>query len=115
MTDQADTADDASDESMPAGLQLAEFVDGLRNEFRRAQRGSEPGIKFEVGPVEVEFSIVTTRETGADAKVRFWVVDAGGKATWTTAQTQRVTLVLTPVGDDGRKVEIDHAVPTRPR
>jgi hypothetical protein len=67
---------------------LAEFVSGLREELRTAQAAREPGLQFAVGPVSVEFTVVTAREGGPDAKVRFWVVEAGGSARWSREATQ---------------------------
>jgi NTP-dependent ternary system trypsin peptidase co-occuring protein len=85
---------------------LAEFVAGLREELRAAQAAREPGLQFAVGPVAVEFTVVTTREAGPEAKVRFWVVEAGGSARWSREATQKVSLTLTPVDEHGEPVYI---------
>ncbi|KUO01950.1 trypco2 family protein [Streptomyces caeruleatus] len=53
-------------------------------------------LRFELGPVEVEASVAVTREGGGDAKVRLWVVDAGASGKYGHAETQRITLTLTP-------------------
>jgi hypothetical protein len=85
---------------------LAEFVSGLREELRTAQAAREPGLQFAVGPVSVEFTVVTAREGGPDAKVRFWVVEAGGSARWSREATQKVSLTLTPVDERGQPIYI---------
>lgn len=85
---------------------LAEFVSGLREELRTAQAAREPGLQFAVGPVSVEFTVVTAREGGPEGKVRFWVVEAGGSARWSREATQKVSLTLTPVDERGQPIYI---------
>jgi hypothetical protein len=85
---------------------LGEFVSGLREELRAAQAARDPGLQFAVGPVAVEFTVVTTRDAGPDARVRFWVVEAGGSARWSREATQQVSLTLTPVDEHGQPLYI---------
>jgi hypothetical protein len=93
-----------SDEARP--VPLAEFVSGLREELRAAQATRDPGLQFAVGPVAVEFSVVTARDGGPEAKVRFWVVEAGGSAKWSKEATQKVSMTLTPVDEHGQPLYI---------
>ena len=93
---------------------LAEFVSGLREELRKAQAARDPGLQFAVGPVSVEFNVVTSREGGPEAKVRFWVVEAGGSAKWSKEATQKVSMTLTPVDEHGQQVYILDRVPGPP-
>ena len=88
------------------GVPLAEFVAGLRAELRAAQRAREPGLEFAVGPVQVDFTVTASREGGPEGKVRFYVFEAGASATWSQETTQKVSLTLTPVGEDGEPVRI---------
>ncbi len=99
-------------ESQP--VPLAEFVAGLREELREAQATRDPDLQFAVGPVSVEFTVVTEREGGPEAKVRFWVIEAGGSARWSKLATQKVTMTLTPVDDNGQPVYIRDNVPGPP-
>ena len=85
---------------------LAEFVSGLRSELRAAQAARDPGLQFAVGPVTVEFTVVTTRDAGPEAKVRFWVLEAGASAHWSREATQKVSLTLTPVDEHGQPLYI---------
>jgi hypothetical protein len=71
-------------------------------------------LQFAVGPVSVEFTVVTTREGGPEAKVRFWVVEAGGSAQWSRGATQKVSLTLTPVDEHGQAIYILDRVPGPP-
>jgi hypothetical protein len=95
-------------------VSLADFVSRLREELRAAQAAREPGLQFAVGPVSVEFTLVTTREGGPEGKVRFWIVEAGGSAQWSREATQRVSLTLTPVDEHGQPVYIHDRVPGPP-
>jgi hypothetical protein len=97
---------DAGGGELARPVPLAEFVSGLREELRAAQASREPGLQFAVGPVSVEFTVVTAREGGPEAKVRFWVVEAGGSARWSREATQKVSLTLTPVDERGQPVYI---------
>jgi hypothetical protein len=49
---------------------VAEFVAGLREELKAAQAARDPQLQFKVGPVTVEFAVVTGREGGPEGKVR---------------------------------------------
>lgn len=93
---------------------LAEFVSGLREELRAAQAARDPGLQFAVGPVSVEFTVVTAREGGPEAKVRFWVVEVGGSAKWSKEATQKVSMTLTPVDERGQPIYILDRVPGPP-
>ncbi|MGZ4545199.1 MAG: trypco2 family protein [Blastococcus sp.] len=81
---------------------IAEFVTALRAGLKAAQASRNPRLQFAVGPVAVEFTLVTGREGAPEGKVRFWVLEAGGSAKWSQAETQKVSLTLTPVDEHGR-------------
>jgi len=51
---------------------IAEFVTALRAELKTAHGKQGSGLQFAVGPVTVEFTVVTGREGGPEGKVRFW-------------------------------------------
>jgi hypothetical protein len=80
---------------------------------RRCERSSAPhrlptirDCSFAVGPVSVEFMVVTKREGGPEAKVRFWVVEAGASAQLSREATQKMSLTLTPVDEHGRPIYV---------
>ncbi|MFF3870775.1 trypco2 family protein [Streptomyces sp. NPDC001978] len=78
-------------------IELADMIWELREQLTSALAdGDGRMLRFELGPVEVEASVAVTREGGADAKVRLWVVDAGANGKYGHSETQRVTLTLTP-------------------
>ena len=54
-------------------------------------------MQFSLDTVEMEFQVaVNPEEVGVEAGVKFWVVNAGGKAGEQSQATHRVTLSLTP-------------------
>lgn len=85
-----------------AMVQLADFVGALRDQLLLARMTEDPEMPIEVGPVTVEFTLLTRRESDGKAGVKFWVVDAslGGKRT--SESTQKVTMQLQPLQPDGQ-------------
>jgi hypothetical protein len=89
-----------------AWVGLADAVRALRAELTTAMtEGRDGTLRFELGPVEMEFLLEVRREGGGEAGVKFWVVSLGGKGSASRGSTHRVTLSLTP-RVDGRPPEI---------
>ncbi|MET8813954.1 trypco2 family protein [Streptomyces sp. NPDC004549] len=88
---------------MDERIGIAEAVDFLRAEFAAAAAGGGAGPRFEVGPVELEFSVEMRREGRGRTGVKAWVVSAGAEGSVSRASVHRVRLVLTPkeTGADG--------------
>jgi NTP-dependent ternary system trypsin peptidase co-occuring protein len=91
------------------GLELASVIRELRSELNQALDDAQgERIVFELGPVEVSFTVTVGREGSPGAKVRFWVVEAGADAKVSRESVQEIKLVLTPrdtraqVGPDGK-------------
>jgi NTP-dependent ternary system trypsin peptidase co-occuring protein len=84
-----------------AGVELAEFVDALRDQIRTAQAGADPQLPIEVGPITLEFTLTTRREGEGKAGVKFWVVDAGVSGKLGHESSQKVTMQLLPRAPDG--------------
>jgi hypothetical protein len=85
----------------PEAIPLADFVAALRTEIKAAHSLADPDLPIELGPVHVEFTLLTRREASGRAGIRFWVVDAGATASRTSESTQQVTLELIPLGPGG--------------
>ena len=85
-----------------AGVELAEFVDALRDQIKIAQADADPGLPIEVGPIMLEFTVTTRREGAGKAGVKFWVVDAGVSGKRGKESTQKVTMQLIPHAPDGQ-------------
>ena len=86
---------------------LADAIRALRRELTTAMTaGQGEAIRFELGPVEMEFLLEVRKESEGEAGVRFWVVSLGGKGGLSSGSTHRVTLSLEPKGPSGRRPEI---------
>nr|BEK71129.1 hypothetical protein KPHV_83560 [Kitasatospora purpeofusca] len=78
-------------------IELSVIVRELRQQLATAPAdGRDEAVRFELGPVELEATVAVSREGGADAKVRLWVVDASTNGKYTQARTQRITVTLVP-------------------
>jgi hypothetical protein len=88
------------------GVPLADFVRALRSELLAAQTEAMTELPLEVGPVTVEFTVMTRKEGEGRAGVRFWVVDAGVGGGRATESTQKVTMQLRPLDISGRPARI---------
>lgn len=85
-------------------IELSDVIRELRQQLATALTdGDGEAVRFELGPVELEATLAVSREGGVDTKVRLWVVDAGANGKYAQAETQRVTVTLTPkvVPSDG--------------
>jgi hypothetical protein len=96
------------------GLPLADFIGALRAELRNAALAKDPQLQFNIGPVTVEFTLMTHHEGGGKAGIRFWVVEAGASASAASESTQKVTLALTPVTASGEPWQVADQVDERP-
>ena len=86
-------------------IALGDAVAALRDELlAAADRGSDAGVRFVVGPVELSFEV----QLRADAKARFgfkaWVVSGDAEASGGRTSGHRVTMTLTPQLPDGGDV-----------
>ena len=83
-------------------LGLAAAVAGLRAELTAAMTaGAREKVRFELGPVQMEFGLEIEAERGGEGGIKFWVVTLGGKASSTSGATHKVTLELTPKDEQG--------------
>src|ERR1700749_1676709 len=79
------------------GLELASVMRQLRAELNEAMEEAEgERLRFELGPVELSLTVTVGREAAPGAKIRFWVVEAGGDAKISREAVQDIKLVLTP-------------------
>ena len=100
--------------SETAGLPLADFIAALRAELRTAALAKDPQLQFNIGPVTVEFTLMTRHEGGGKAGIRFWVIEAGASASAANESTQKVTLALTPVTASGEPWQVADETDERP-
>jgi hypothetical protein len=101
---------------MPEDFALADAIEAVRAELRRAQdegRGSD--VRFVVGPAEVEFTVEVVKAAGGQASVKVLsVLSLGGSGEVSTGRTNRVKLVLNPVGVGGAPFEVASGHVRRP-
>jgi Trypsin-co-occurring domain 2 len=101
---------------MAEELALADAIEAVRRELRRAQdegRGSD--VRFVVGPAEVEFTVGVVKAAGGEASVKVLsLLSFGGSGEVSTGKTNRVKLVLTPVGVGGAPFEVASVHSRRP-
>jgi hypothetical protein len=95
---------------------LADAVEALRDELTAARNlGRGQDLLFEVGPVDVEFSVVIKRSGGAKAGLTIGVVTLGGEASVGREETHRVKVTLTPKDSaTGEAPEINDVVTELP-
>jgi len=94
-----DRSSGGSDAAVPPGAVagLAQAIGALRRELAQAQEtGASEGLRFRLGPVEMEFLVEVTREGIGEAGVKFYVVNVGGKGSLARGTTHRLTLTLHP-------------------
>lgn len=78
-------------------IELAEVISELRSELDRARTsGTDDGLRFELGPIDLEVTVGLEKKGGAGAKVRFYVIELGGEGELTSTTTQRIRLTLKP-------------------
>ena len=78
-------------------IELSAPVSAIRRQLTEAARqGADESVHFEVGPIQMEFTVELTHEAGARGGVRAWVLSAGADARASRGTTHRVSLTLTP-------------------
>ncbi|MFD5394148.1 trypco2 family protein [Streptomyces sp. NPDC127097] len=79
-------------------IDLAEAVQAVRDDLRAATASFDSGdLQFEMGPIELEFTVELERDPRARSGVRTWVVTDTGAGKVAAAPTRhRLKLTLTP-------------------
>lgn len=78
-------------------LELVKAVQTIRDELlRAAASGSDSDVAFEVGPIQLEFSVELRRDVRARGGIRAFVVSAEADGGMSRARTHKVSLTLTP-------------------
>lgn len=76
---------------------LAAALEGLREDLETAWvKGADRAVRFRVSEVTLTLEAVARREVEGGGKVRWWVVEAGGRGKVGTESTQTIILKLTP-------------------
>lgn len=104
---------DASD------LELTRVVEAVRSQLTDAvSRSEDQRIQFELGDIELEFSVTVTQETKGSAGIRIWLANANGSRGRAESSAHRIKLTLKPQDTvNGRRPPhiSDGSEPNRPR
>ncbi len=94
-------------------IELVAAVRAVRDQLMdAAAAGAEEPMRFEVGPIQMEFTVELRREAGAKAGIKAWVVNADTEARASRTRTHRIAFTLTPKDTaTGRGVEIGNDAP----
>lgn len=89
-------------------IELVSVIRDLRTELEKAVAAADgAALRFELGPIELEVTVVVDRSNDGSGKLSFWVVQAGAGRTVDTTDTQRIKLILTPrLGPGGVSVAV---------
>ena len=98
------------------GAGLAEAIEMLRTELTIAQdAGQGNDVRFSVGSVEIELAIEITRTSGGEASIKVLnLLSIGGKGERSRGETNRVKIMLNPIGINGVPFEVASAQNRRP-
>jgi hypothetical protein len=77
---------------------VADVIHQLRGDlYLAAWQGEDSGLKFELGPIELEFAVVVDSSRGGSARAKLWVADIGAEGKHSSQVTHRIKLVLNAV------------------
>ncbi|MEU8521058.1 trypco2 family protein [Streptomyces sp. NPDC048577] len=78
-------------------IELADAIESVRDQLvEAAARATGRPVAFEVGDIQMEFSIELRREMKGGAKVKAWVAETGADASRSRGETHRVSFTLKP-------------------
>lgn len=83
-------------------LELAEAVEAIRNELlNAAARGAGNDVTFQVGPIQMEFTVELRRDVRARGGIKAYVLSGEVDAGRSRTRTHRVSFTLEPRRADG--------------
>ena len=78
-------------------IELSAAVRAVREQLAQAALdGTGSAVRFEVGPIQMEFAVEIRREAGVRGGVKAWVLSADAEAKASRGTTHRVSFTLTP-------------------
>lgn len=78
-------------------IELADAIDSVRAQLvDAAARGTGQPLAFELGDIQMEFTLELRKEVKGGGKVKAWVVEAGADASRTSGHTHKVAFTLKP-------------------
>jgi len=97
-------------------LELAEAIDVLRAELRKAQdAGRGADVRFSVGSVEVELAVEVVKKAGGGVSVNVLnLLSVEGRGGVSKGEANRVKVVLNPIGVGAKPFEVASSRDHRP-
>ncbi|MFF3404040.1 trypco2 family protein [Streptomyces sp. NPDC002659] len=78
-------------------IELADAIQSVRDQLLdAATRATDQPLAFEVGDIQMEFTIELRKEASGGLKVKAWVVEGGADGARTTGHTHKVAFTLKP-------------------
>jgi hypothetical protein len=97
MTESSPVLSDVFDAEGPPPLELVQAIDALRAQLTVAvERSRGQRIRFDLGEVEIEFTVSLTRDAKAEGGVKIWVLSLGASGARSSAAAQRLKVTLKP-------------------
>ncbi|WP_437020231.1 trypco2 family protein [Streptomyces sp. enrichment culture] len=79
------------------GFDLVRAVQAVRDDLvAAAQAGMNEQVVFEVGDIQMEFSVEFREDSTMKGGLKAWVVSVDAGSTATAAQTHKISFTLTP-------------------
>lgn len=99
------------------GIGLRQAIAAVRSELIGAMAdGVESALRFDVGPVQLDFAVDVADAIGGEAGVRVWVLSLSTSGRTEVHNSHRVTVTLNPVHASGTSPRIaDQASAQPPR
>ncbi|MFG2377068.1 trypco2 family protein [Streptomyces sp. NPDC048504] len=78
-------------------IELADAVGAIRDGLLEASsRGTGSPLRFELGDIQMEFTVELRREVRGKGGVKAWVVNASAEGAFTDMRIQKVSFTLKP-------------------
>ena len=78
-------------------VDLADAIEAIRSQLvDAAERGAGSELAFEVGDIQLEFNVQLSHDQKVKGGVKAWVLTAGYESARNLAETQRVSVTLSP-------------------
>ncbi len=83
-------------------FELSKSLAALRKDLEAViAEGKDSPVKFLIDDVALDFQVVAASEAGAGGGVKWWVLSAEAKGSVSEATTQKLSVRLKVVGEDG--------------
>jgi Trypsin-co-occurring domain 2 len=96
-------------------IPLADAIRALREELAQAVRDGKDGeVRFQVGPVDLEFQVEISKEASGQAGIAFWLITAGGGGSRRRTTANTVKINLQPVDASGNVLAVSAWTASKP-